>query len=320
MRLFAAISGAGLVALVLVLACIGPIPQDPAYHRFADTRGLLGIPRFGDVASNLPFLIIGAAGLWLIGARARIVRGAPLRTGAGGDRSAGPVFLDPEERRAWLVVFAGVALVGVGSAYYHWDPSTARLVWDRLPMTIVFTAFTAIQVMERIGTRAGARLLPLFLVAGIGSVVYWQLTESQGHGDLRPYAVVQYLPFLAIPAMLALFPARYTRTRDFAGVFACYGLAKIFEMLDASIFRALGGAVSGHTLKHLAAAGATACLLVMVVKRRPVSDVSVHPVTGAVTARLGVPLYENGKATKRFRSVAEDIRRRYESTFEKLAE
>jgi len=49
-------------------------------------------------------------------------------------------------------------------------------------------------------------------------------------------------------------------------------------------------------------------------------DVSVHPVTGAVTVRPGVALYEDGKVTKRFQSVAEDIIRRYESTFTKLAE
>jgi hypothetical protein len=274
-RLFLLIGAAGLVALTVALACIGPIPQDPAYHRFADTRGFLGIPRFGDVASNLPFLVVGAAGLWLVGARGRVLREAAqgvrrAESGVADDRRSGPVFLDPEERPAWLLVFAAVALVGVGSGYYHWDPSTPRLVWDRLPMTLVFTTFTAIQVMERMGTRAGARVLLPFLAAGVASVVYWQLTERLGRGDLRPYAVVQYLPFLAIPLMLALFPARYTRTRDFAGVFACYAAAKLFEALDGPIFRALGGAVSGHTLKHLAAAGATACLLVMVARRRPI--------------------------------------------------
>lgn len=270
-RLFLLFCAAGLVVLVVALAWVGPIPQDPAYHRFADTRGLFGIPRFGDVASNLPFLVVGAAGLWLVGARGRVRRGARAIPTPSPEAGAHPLFLDPEERRAWLIVSAAIALVAFGSGYYHWDPSTARLAWDRLPMTLVFTTFTAIQVMDRIGARAGARLLLPFIAAGIASVVYWQYTESLGRGDLRAYAVVQYLPFLAIPVMLALFPARYTRTWDLAGVFACYAAAKLFETLDAPIFRALGGTVSGHTLKHLAAAGATACLLVMVVKRKPVS-------------------------------------------------
>ena len=39
---------------------------------------------------------------------------------------------------AWKVFFIGVFLVGPGSAYYHWAPSNATLVWDRLPMTIAF--------------------------------------------------------------------------------------------------------------------------------------------------------------------------------------
>ena len=39
-----------------------------------------------------------------------------------------------------------------------------------------------------------------------------------------------------------------------------YALAKTFEALDPQIF-ALGGVVSGHTLKHLAAAAAAAWLL-----------------------------------------------------------
>lgn len=248
-RLFFLICAIGSVVLVVALALVGPIPQDPAYHRFADERRFLGIPNFGNVASNLPFLVVGIAGTWLVARRS--------------------VLLDTRERWAWVLVFGAVALVAFGSGYYHWDPTTPRLVWDRLPMTLVFTTFTAIQLMERIGTRAGARLLPLFLTAGIASVLYWQSTESLGRGDLRPYAVVQYLPILAIPLMLALFPARYTRTRDLAEVFACYIAAKVFEALDAPILHALGGTMSGHTLKHLAAASATACLLVMVVKRRP---------------------------------------------------
>jgi hypothetical protein len=34
-----------------------------SYHQFADQRAWLGIPNFGDVASNLPFALVGIWGL-----------------------------------------------------------------------------------------------------------------------------------------------------------------------------------------------------------------------------------------------------------------
>ncbi len=51
-------------------------------------------------------------------------------------------------------------------------------------------------------------------------------------------------------------------------MFLAYVLAKIFEALDREIF-SLGGLVSGHTLKHLAA-GAAAGVVVRMLLRRSV--------------------------------------------------
>ena len=48
-------------------------------------------------------------------------------------------------------------------------------------------------------------------------------------------------------------------------------------------------------------------------------DVSVHPLTGAVTVRAGVTLFDGGRVTKRFRSAAEGIRQRYDDAFRKLS-
>ncbi len=50
-----------LIALIALL--LPPIPQPLDYHNFADQRAWLGIPNFGDVASNLPFAIVGVCGL-----------------------------------------------------------------------------------------------------------------------------------------------------------------------------------------------------------------------------------------------------------------
>ena len=53
-------------------------------------------------------------------------------------------------------------------------------------------------------------------------------------------------------------------------------------------------------------------------KGHPV-DVSVHPVTGAVTVRPGIRYYENGKGTRRFRRKAEELLRRREVLYRQLA-
>jgi len=249
--------GGGLViATIAAMVLAGPIPQDPAYHEFADTRSWLGIPNFANVASNLPLVLVGMAGLWFVW----------RRRSAGADRT----FVDRVESRAWMVLFASVLLTGFGSAFYHWHPTTARLAWDRLPMTIVFMSLFAIQVTERIGTWAGNRLLVPLLALGASSVAYWQVTETLGRGDLRLYAAVQYVPMLAIPLMLALFPPRYTRTADLAGVLGCYVAAKVLEVLDAPVFHLLGSTLSGHTLKHLASAVGLWWLLEMIRRRRRV--------------------------------------------------
>lgn len=55
-------------------------------------------------------------------------------------------------------------------------------------------------------------------------------------------------------------------------------------------------------------------------KKGQAVDVSVHPVTGAVTIRPGVRYYENGKVTRNFREKAEEIRQRYDEAFRRLAQ
>ena len=49
-------------------------------------------------------------------------------------------------------------------------------------------------------------------------------------------------------------------------------------------------------------------------------DVSVHPTTGAVTVRPGVREFEDGKVTKRFRSLADKLIERRSKLYKKLAE
>jgi len=54
-------------------------------------------------------------------------------------------------------------------------------------------------------------------------------------------------------------------------------------------------------------------------KKGQTVDVSVHPVTGAVTVRPGNKYFDDGKVTKRFERIAEDVARRYDKAFRELA-
>ena len=244
-----AIAVAGLVGLLF----LDPIPQDPAYHLFADTRTILGIPNFSDVLSNLGLGIVGVLGVvTVMGPRGKLI------------------FHQPSDARPYLFFFTGVALISLGSAYYHWAPSNFGLLWDRLPMAVAFMAFCAAIIADRIDADAGnGWLLALLIGLGILSLAYWYWTESQGRGDLRLYGFVQFYPMVAMPIACALFPAqRYTRGRYIFGVIALYGLAKVFEWFDGEIFEVLGGTASGHTLKHLVAAVAIYLVLQMLTVAR----------------------------------------------------
>lgn len=219
------------------------IPQALDYHHFADVRGILDLPNFWNVVSNLPFAVVGLAGLWATEAARR--RGA---------------FAGPLEAWPYRVFFLGVTAVSLGSGWYHLAPGNGTLVWDRLPMTVAFMALLAALVADRIDLGWGVRiLLPLLLLAGVASVAWWHATEAAGHGDLRFYGLVQFYPMLAIPLICWLFPKAGILTwRDIAWLFGFYVLAKLLEEFDAQVFDALGGLVSGHSLKHVAAAGAPA--------------------------------------------------------------
>jgi hypothetical protein len=245
--------GALLLAIVLVAAVLvalqDPIAQPPDYHAFADQRSILGIANLMNVLSNLAFVLVGAVGL------AAVLR-APSLPG-------GLVALRP----AYAAFFAGAVLIGFGSALYHLAPDNALLVWDRLPMTLAFMALFSAVVGEHVDPELGRRLLWPLIVVGAASVLYWWFTERAGRGDLRPYLLVQFLPMLLVPLVMLLYPSRLDRTRELWALIGLYLLAKLLELGDAAIF-AVGGILSGHTLKHLVAALAMAMLLRALLTRR----------------------------------------------------
>jgi Ceramidase len=242
---------AGIVLLMLRLQIQGSLAlsQPVSYHNFADQRAMLAIPNFFNITSNLPFAVIGIWGMVFLFSEH--------------DRA----FLDPRERRPYLVLFTGLFLIAFGSAYYHLAPSNATLVWDRLPMSIMFAGFMAAVIAERIDVEFGIRVLPFLLLLTIASVLQWYYSERRGHGDLRWYAAVQIYSVLLL-LIAPILRSKYTRNWDFMIVFALYALAKIFETFDRRLY-SLGQVLSGHTLKHLAAAAAGYWILRMLQNREP---------------------------------------------------
>jgi hypothetical protein len=227
------------------------MPQPAAYHDFADHRVMLGIANFLDVASNVGFLLAGIAGLVIV-ARPR----TQFTVGA--------------ERLPYAIFFAGLLLTAAGSAYYHLVPDNERLFWDRLPMTIAFMALVAAQVVDRIKVRAGLALLVPMLLVGVASVLYWRATERAGAGNVVPYGVLQAYAVVILLMITWLHPSRYTRGGDMYWVFAAYVAAKVLEHFDVEIL-AIGNLVSGHTLKHLVAAGAGIVVCRMLMVRVPIA-------------------------------------------------
>ena len=196
---------------------------------------------FADSVSNLPFLVIGLAGV-----------AHCLSAGRGA---------------AWTAVFAGAIAIAFGSTYYHQAPDDARLLWDRLPIALTFMAFLVALLDDHLERPPGLAWLVGALALGAAGVFYWRET-----GDLRLYLWTQVVPLLAIPVVLLLFPARHPMERT-AGrsaywwVFACYLAARATELADFPVFKATAGIVSGHTLKHLIAALGLALLLGMLARR-----------------------------------------------------
>lgn len=242
--------------LILALAALltagavflyGPIAQDPGYHGFADTRSVLGIPNGLNILSNILFI---AAGAWGAGYVVYLIRRTPSRL----------LLIQ------YLLFFTGLFLIGAGSSWYHLRPSNASLIWDRLPMSVAFMAFFASVISESIDRKTGALLLGPLLALGLFSVFYWAWTGKAGQGDLRLYALVQFLPLVLIPLVLIMYKPPGMYAFSLWIVVILYLFAKLFELFDRQVFD-LTGMVSGHTLKHVFSAAAAAEVIRMLYRR-----------------------------------------------------
>jgi len=237
-----------LLAPLVAAWLLPPFAQPQSYHDYADQRTWLGLPHAADVLSNLPFLAIGALGLYFV---------------LNGWRTKYPAaFSDQSAAWPYALLFAGVVQTAFGSAWYHAQPGDATLLWDRLPMAFSFAGLVTGTLMDRAPQRTSQWLLA-FAAVGAGTVFYWHAS-----GNLMPYLVMQVGFIASALIATAWITPRYTHSNRVYAAASLYAIAMMFERFDHQVYENLGGWVSGHTLKHLFACAGIAVVLSMLRARR----------------------------------------------------
>jgi hypothetical protein len=218
------------VLAIITMFFINPITQNQEYHNFADDKCLLNVSNFWNVFSNVPFVIIGIYGLFLVN---KLMKNEVLKPNC-----------------YWF--FIGIFLTGFGSAYYHYNPNDTTLIWDRLPMTISFMSFFTIIIGTFINTTASKRALFPLIGIGLMSILFWVIFS-----DLRLYFMVQFLPIILLFVILLLSNKNNEFKKYFWYIVSFYIIAKILETNDLQIYNFTNQTISGHTLKHFSAAVAS---------------------------------------------------------------
>ncbi|KAJ4765976.1 Alkaline phytoceramidase (APHC) [Rhynchospora pubera] len=214
----------------VVLLLVTPrVPHSPSLHLFADMRTLLaGVPNTLNVLTTYPLLLFGVPGLVLC-----------IFGGWFGISLRG-------EAVVWAFYFAGNAIAGFGSAYYHLKPDDDRIVWDRLPMMISSFSLLSLLVIERVNERLGLSCLFSFLTLAFVSIACERVFD-----DLRLCMLLHLLPCIAIPTMVYLLPPKYTFSRFWFLATGFYLLARFEGLADRKVYNANGYFISGHSLEHL---------------------------------------------------------------------
>lgn len=209
---------------VVFFLSVSPIYDGADVNVYADQRTFLGIPNFFLVAPGLIFFILGLLGLWKLGTERK-------------------TFL----RAVWMMFFIASIGIGLGSGYYHLDPSDSRLFWDRISISTAFMALLAGVISERIALNRAKIIAPLLILAGMGSIFYWAWS-----GDVRFYDLIQCFSIIVLPLLCLCFPMK--GDKYIYGVVVFYILAKVVEIYDGQIFSLTHQMISGLTLKELGGA------------------------------------------------------------------
>ena len=182
--------------------------------------------------SNLPFALAGLLGLYRLWYQHATVQG---------------------DGRAQLAAlfFTGLVFTAVCSGYYHWRPDNAGLAVDRTGMVLAFAGLLGAAVADRVSVRMGWAVAMAVLLSGPLSVAIWW-----GNGNLLPWSVLQGGGMLLVLAMALRPKLAEGWGLPLMAVIGWYALAKLLELGDHQVFTATHGWVSGHSLKHVAAATA----------------------------------------------------------------
>lgn len=270
-----------VLALLLLAALLGPAVAQPAdYHHFADDRVLWNVPFAMDVLSNLPFALWGAVGLCLAWPVAQGRAGLPV--------------VDVAQGRMVLLFFAGLVVTAACSSWYHLNPDDAGLAVDRCGMVVAFAGMLGLAGGGCISARAGGGLAAAVLLLGPLSVLAWMQT-----GSVTPWLVLQFggmalvLWFARLRSLDGALRVRWTL------VIMIYAAAKLLEMTDHGIFEIAGHAVSGHTLKHLAASCAAWPLVsALLQQRRRASALTGKATAGKAPKQGRISLRSETAATR----------------------
>lgn len=223
----------GAIAVIIAVGNKAPLTRGPEFHHYADQRTWLGIPHAGDVLSNLAFIVAAA---WVA------LRMRAPKVPAGFASAA----------------CAGVALIGIGSALYHVAPADTTLAFDWAPIAITLSLIVATLIADRIGARAGAIAAMFGSVCAASAVIYWWTTGGTAGGDMAPYVAAQLLG-VALPLLVAVSRPGQIATVELLLAIAGFAAARMFAAHDAELLSMVG--ISGHSLKHMAAAVAAAVAL-----------------------------------------------------------
>jgi hypothetical protein len=222
-----------------------PVKQALDYHAFDDTRALFGVPNFWNVASNLPFLVVGLLGIEELSDCPRGALSASMPPNS--------FFRRRDLRRSRLSLlssYAGQRLPDLGSPAH--DDGVHVLCRDHH------------RGAHRSPDRCPVAATACAARRGVGRLL-------AADRRLRPYIVVQFLPLLVIPLVLLLFPSSFSSVALVWAMLGSYALSKALELGDDFTF-AFGGLMSGHALKH-AVAALSMYLFVLAVRTRAATTV-----------------------------------------------
>lgn len=247
-RCAVALLAAILLAGVVGLLALGPLPGPDGAERYADPRRVAGLPNVWGVLWQLPLLAVTLVGAWQ--AR-RHHGGAPLQV-------------------AWALFFATAALATLVCMLDHLAPSPTGLVLSQAPAASAGALLSLIFLAERLGLAWVGRVpLALALAGGpLGAALWLAGMAWGGTPDARLLLGLQYLPVLLVPLAVWSLPSRGLSSLAWIVALLWFALAEGFDAADNTVWQASGGFVGGHALHHLPLAACLGWLAWCVARQR----------------------------------------------------